>query len=167
MNRNRDTIRLGTGIDSIIQDLASVKLPAPHPLFSLMPYSTIENQRSSPLLRLPGELRNQIYEYALSGWQIQMAYSRAIYGQQAVYCRRIGETEDDWTGWIEATQAITALPVTCRQLCAETQLLPFTLDNEFTGKTGLCLQVLMEKLGSRGRKLSADGRVTFDYNDLQ
>lgn len=33
-------------------------------------YSTEANQRNSPLLRLPGEIRNKIYEYTFSGTSV-------------------------------------------------------------------------------------------------
>jgi len=93
-----------------------------------------------------------------------MSYSREVHGQKAVYCRRFGETDADW---VEATRSITALPSTCRQLRAETYLLPFTSENEFFGQTGWCLQVLLERLGGHRKMLVREGRITFDYEDLE
>lgn len=38
----------------------------------LIIYSSLRNQRESPLLRLPAELRIRIYEYALGGLEIRI-----------------------------------------------------------------------------------------------
>lgn len=75
-------------------------------------------QPASPLLRLPGEIRNRIYEYVFSDHMI---------------CPR-----RDWNGTIKlkcvpttrgrhnnSFESFIALTKTCRQICEETRLLPF------------------------------------------
>ena len=47
-------------------------------IIELTDYSTKRNSEQSPLLRLPAELRNKIYQYALSGYVIQL-YSFSLF----------------------------------------------------------------------------------------
>lgn len=75
--------------------------------------SARQNQRDSPLLRLPAELRNQIFQYALGckTWTFLVRESH----QQTVYV----------PSRLEHALALLAV---CRQIYAETALLPFSLD---------------------------------------
>jgi hypothetical protein len=83
---------------------------------------------SSPLLRLPGELRNMIYRCALSDWTICLLGDQAAPSRRLkVYCHRTPWNHGDRC---TAIRAILNLSSTCRQLRAETVRLPFTLNNE-------------------------------------
>ncbi|KAF2253363.1 hypothetical protein BU26DRAFT_399624, partial [Trematosphaeria pertusa] len=64
------------------------------------------NQRESPLLRLPAELRNKIYSYVLGG--------------------RLWELKDTLTAGSREKNSMSLLRV-CRQINAETASLPFEL----------------------------------------
>lgn len=84
---------------------------------SLTINSTIENQRTSPLLRLPAELRNKIYEYALSG-DVRVCFP----GTCDECWQKIHEPPPRHFG------GCISLLQTCRQAYTEAKLLPFTLD---------------------------------------
>ncbi|KAF1832936.1 hypothetical protein BDW02DRAFT_624666, partial [Decorospora gaudefroyi] len=78
------------------------------------------NQRDSPLLRLPAELRNKIYRFVLGGNHIRP------------YCETVmGVWEVSFPGWAYSRLQLALLEV-CRQVYAETKLLPFSL-NRFVG----------------------------------
>lgn len=64
-------------------------------------HSTLDNQIDSPLLRLPAELRNKIYEFALSG-------------------HRIGSRRQ--------LREVASLRYTCRQIRSETAFMEFPLN---------------------------------------
>lgn len=55
-------------------------------------YRSLRNQRDSPLLRLPGELRNKIYRYTLSDhlWKLNVPESRhgKTFASLAQVCRQ-------------------------------------------------------------------------------
>ncbi|KAF2270746.1 hypothetical protein CC78DRAFT_596414 [Lojkania enalia] len=77
------------------------------------------NRNESPLLRLPGELRNQIFEYVLDlGYELRTSNS---------YIKRRGMSPIVHAG---KRNALSLLHV-CRQLYDETTILPYTL-NTFT-----------------------------------
>ena len=71
------------------------------------------NQTESPLLRLPGELRNKIYEYALS----QSIFQIVWYNHYGDHLVRTFYPLD-----------LAYLPKTCRQIYQETLLLPTSLN---------------------------------------
>lgn len=73
----------------------------------------------SPLLRLPGELRNKIYEYVFSDQTICPSEDW-LCGTIKLSCKSTTAT------WFEDTfEVFTALTKTCRQIHEETRLLPF------------------------------------------
>ncbi|KAF1912565.1 hypothetical protein BDU57DRAFT_417852, partial [Ampelomyces quisqualis] len=75
------------------------------------------------LLRLPGELRNRIYEYAIGGNEVRRVSK--WFGSWMVF-----ETTSDCCGTYssEAWEALNNLPRVCRQLRGETRVLPFRLN---------------------------------------
>ncbi len=88
--------------------------------------SSTERNRQSPFLRLPGEIRNQIYEYALSGhvvmiypgprnWQfLKLKHFRC--SSRAPGCEKF--SPDAWF-------KLHSLGLVCRQLHDETKVLPY------------------------------------------
>jgi hypothetical protein len=78
-------------------------------------YSTALNVRSSPLIRLPGELRNLIYGYAL--------------GEDRFGCYGFVRRTHPTLAWGERENRLALLRV-CHQIYEEAALLPFSL-NEF------------------------------------
>lgn len=131
--------------------------------------STAQNNKKSPLLRFPGEIRNKIYQYALGGWHIHTGPRITKIGTM---CQRLEILE---ITWLEAT-TITALPSACRQLHAETHLLLFTLDNDFSEDDSICLRMLFEKTTIPYEDIEMSSRFTMglgvfsmgfgDWNEL-
>jgi hypothetical protein len=97
--------------------------------------NTALNQKNSPLLRFPAELRNEIYYYALGGVEMTLRSGATSNTSFAVPLKFKLETliglnvADPITQRVEYGLALTQ---TCRQLYAETKLLPFQL-NDFWG----------------------------------
>ncbi|KAH6629090.1 hypothetical protein C7974DRAFT_393824 [Boeremia exigua] len=101
------------------------------------------NQLESPFLRLPGEVRNRIYEYALGGKVISynQHHSHSI---DADYYRQHGYgTPEPHT-----VSTLLHLTATCRQIHAETDLHIFKY-NEFLINTSTVLQSFVEALSQR------------------
>jgi len=94
----------------------------------LIRFSSLQNQHNSPLLRLPAELRNQIYAYVLGNLIIRPKPSKSLnqYGSPTpgLKLRAAGASLEDE----ERATRFLALTQTCRQVYAETKLLPFTLN---------------------------------------
>ncbi|EMD94239.1 hypothetical protein COCHEDRAFT_1094483, partial [Bipolaris maydis C5] len=85
------------------------------------------NQATSPLLRLPAELRMKIYDYVFDAGSISPKY----------------ETQDHRT-W-EYPRTNLSLIQACRQTWAETRLLPFTR-NVFSGYSEHVIEMLCKNL---------------------
>lgn len=99
------------------------------------------NQRQSPLLRLPGELRNKVYEYTFSDAIVSVYRSSAPpeYFKMNPY---IGSGSSYFT---TAPPELAALTKTCRQIYADTHLLLFrliTLHVHSDGSLGYLLSTL-------------------------
>ncbi|KAL2267875.1 hypothetical protein VTJ83DRAFT_5152 [Remersonia thermophila] len=109
------------------------------------------NQRLSPLLRLPPELRNRIYELVLDVGQIHVCFKRWEHkarirnGQRCYetseggfYCRILDRDQNPWRDprskkkpspdKPDGPRGMTLLSPVCRQLHHETALLPFRLN---------------------------------------
>ncbi|KAL2156676.1 hypothetical protein VTH82DRAFT_1421 [Thermothelomyces myriococcoides] len=106
------------------------------------------NQQSSPLLRLPPELRNQIFELVLNVGQINVCFKRWEHrlrtkpgstGQRhyetiegGFYCRILERNQNPWRAHHDdgppPRRGMTLLSPVCRQLYHETALLPFRLN---------------------------------------
>ncbi|KAH5287336.1 hypothetical protein HBI81_131790 [Parastagonospora nodorum] len=91
--------------------------------------TTINNQANSPLLRLPAELRNQIYEHTLSGLVIRIEMSMNKENCGFTTCSTYSTIYDPRRYGLGN---LSALSTVCRQLHTETHLLPFCL-NDFGG----------------------------------
>jgi hypothetical protein len=124
-----------------------------HPFLSLNSWE--RNQRLSPLLRLPPELRNRIYELVLDVGQIHVCFKRWEHkarvrnGQRyyetsegGFYCRILDRDQNPWrdrdprprkqhqqpSDRSGPPRGMTLLSPVCRQLYHETALLPFRLN---------------------------------------
>lgn len=86
--------------------------------------STRRNEKESPLLRLPAELRNKIYEYTIGGYVIELFEST-----KKPHYNMLSQADGHYT----ALANPTVLSKTCRQLHKETALLPYSL-NTFHGR---------------------------------
>jgi hypothetical protein len=86
--------------------------------------STARNQAQSPLLLLPAEMRNTIYDYVLGGYDIKIAHVSHPYHRLRAVLKT--DPSHDSTR-LENFLAITR---TCRQIRAESNNLAFSL-NEF------------------------------------
>jgi hypothetical protein len=79
-----------------------------------------------PFLRLPGELRNKIYEYVFSGWNMS---AFTIGGTNIIGVRyhpiiMTGPDYNNWRLYMTRLKNYTALTETCRQIRHEARLLP-------------------------------------------
>jgi hypothetical protein len=90
----------------------------------------MRNQQSSPLLQLPGEIRNAIYEYAIGGCLVHVegAWSGQLSSRAYTPKIELSDPDDDFV--ILKTSTALALGKVCRQTRAETRLMFFKL-NEF------------------------------------
>ncbi|GAB1318525.1 F-box domain-containing protein [Madurella fahalii] len=103
------------------------------------------NQQLSPLLRLPPELRNRIYELVLDVGQIHVCFkkwehkARTRNGQRyydttegGFWCRVLERDQNPWQSVTSMqpvpTRGMTLLSPVCRQLYHETALLPYSLN---------------------------------------
>ncbi|KAJ4372367.1 hypothetical protein N0V83_004141 [Neocucurbitaria cava] len=88
----------------------------------------LSNQKNSPLLRLPGELRNRIYEYALGGHLVEpvcgLGRLETVKDCQLRYCPYESKKETDYKPWDE----LLALTYVCRQVNQEGRLLVFEIN---------------------------------------
>jgi hypothetical protein len=84
---------------------------------ALTKVTTLRNQRQSPLLRLPAELRNKVYAYVLGGREIELCgYQRCQICNQAPYRDAISHYPRNLLNLLHA----------CRQCHSEARLLPFS-----------------------------------------
>ncbi len=85
----------------------------------------LQNQKKSSLLRLPGEIRNQIYGYVLGGYDVY-TYKVSLDGRMThiLECSKNDTTGEGATSWEETVQFTTV----CRQIQEESRLLPFELN---------------------------------------
>ncbi|KAF2132678.1 hypothetical protein P153DRAFT_382296 [Dothidotthia symphoricarpi CBS 119687] len=83
---------------------------------------TRKNQETSPLLRLPAELRNRIYELAIGGYEIHPETCSES-DTLDMDCRQYNSSEKTTMSW----DKLFNLSYTCCQLHAETKLLPYQL----------------------------------------
>lgn len=135
------------------------------------------NRTASPLLRLPPEIRNRIYELVLSVGIISVHHRPVAHRWRVnnsntnnnnqgrhetipggFYCRRLGASQNPWIDTRHsATRAeergVTLLSPVCRQLYRETALLPFQLN-------AWCFESvkLMERYVVRERRLPLEQR---------
>ncbi|KAF1840622.1 uncharacterized protein K460DRAFT_259121, partial [Cucurbitaria berberidis CBS 394.84] len=82
---------------------------------------TLRNQRESPLLRLPGEIRNRIYDYAFSGHIVHVLGPSREYPMYRA---------TDWQPTGYSLSTLNNTTTLCRQIRSETVLLPLER-NEF------------------------------------
>ncbi|KAH5516048.1 hypothetical protein HBI31_006450 [Parastagonospora nodorum] len=102
-----------------------------------------DNQRNSPLLRLPGEIRNRIYEHVLGGNTIRIRYetyrpnnkddalSRVVPVFKyhcTVFHKRVDPYKLKQLPDVETSTGFPLLNDVCRQLYLETGPLPFKLN---------------------------------------
>jgi hypothetical protein len=86
-------------------------------------YSEARNRKTSPLLRLPGELRNRVYGYALSGVTISVFPAPKPWDPAQLHAH----VADPVTALTATSNVMDTINLTrvCRQIHAETRLLPF------------------------------------------
>lgn len=86
-------------------------------------HSEARNRQQSPLLRLPGELLNKVYEYVMSGVTISVFAAPKRWGPYELHTNVV----DPVTALTTTSNALetTGLTRVCRQIHSETRLLPF------------------------------------------
>jgi hypothetical protein len=90
-------------------------------------HSSVRNQQESPLLRLPAEIRNAICELVLGGLRLHVI---CVPPRWARSCHVAARDENTQSGFKELHK-LTALTLVCRQLYAETNILPFKLNSVY------------------------------------
>ncbi|CAO2656962.1 Nn.00g057650.m01.CDS01 [Neocucurbitaria sp. VM-36] len=106
---------------------------------------SLRNQQESPLLRLPGELRNKIYGYVVDDpIHIHFSLRRIERVGGGEYFHRSGPVQ------IHYSRQHIALNETCRQTHAETRILPFNSLYEVYGdadalREGICTKLTEEQ----------------------
>lgn len=100
-----------------------------HPIYippradSLLSKSFVSQQSTSPLLRLPAELRNKIYAYVFSGYRISVIFFPG--GGSFCYATLSGTELRFHSSGRKAFKTIIAFSRTCRLLYAESRVLPY------------------------------------------
>jgi hypothetical protein len=118
------------------------------------------NQKHSPLLRLPAELRNAIYQYVFDDCQ----QIRFVDGRRSfIVCRNAStKTPAVWRHpW-----NLLALTESCRQLYHETRMLPFE-NGEFCGYMKRMHLALSEYLTREQINAISRVRLMVDKEDVQ
>ncbi|KAF1359339.1 hypothetical protein EJ07DRAFT_77821, partial [Lizonia empirigonia] len=101
------------------------------------------NQRESPFLRLPGEVRNRIYNLALGNRQIMILHPRLYSAIR--YSRRCHGTDPFEPNTVDKLLHLTE---TCRQIHAETDLLVFKA-NDFRIGSELNFNKFLDSISQR------------------
>jgi hypothetical protein len=147
---------------------------------ALIYFSTALNQLNSPLLRLPGELRNRIYEYVLGGLTIRNLenvlsaahvvhepvgleqYGARAHGTVVPVYASSDVSDEPWYRYQPKTVLLHVnLLKVCRQIYSETHLLPFQLN---------AFEIHHEKLGHFLGNLTVaqrDAITTFKIGDTR
>ena len=81
--------------------------------------SSLRNQRESPLMRLPAELRDSVFKYLLGGQELRIM----VYEDPLLASRPMGDT-----GHFKDTKNFVTITQTCRQAHSDTKLMPFGLN---------------------------------------
>jgi hypothetical protein len=108
-------------------------------LWQLTIYSTLRNQLTSPLLRLPAELRNRIYAYALAIELPIDIVADGLFGKiprpqvtidnthPDEYLKPFGDRSQCWQ--VKLLSEIQSITSVCHQTRAETALLKYTIND--------------------------------------
>jgi len=91
-----------------------------------MSVSAKHNGSHSPLLRLPAEIRNRVFQYALAGELIRPKLTDEILVARDTYCPAYMGKELHPSIYAPPSHRFSLLCV-CRQVYAETAMLPYTL----------------------------------------
>jgi hypothetical protein len=104
-------------------------------MLTILRWST--NQSNSPFLRLPAEIRNQIYEYALGFQTITIGYetyrssyeeSKPVFRYRSTVFNHITNPfKERQQSYVKVSKGFTLLNNTCRQMYIETSVLPYKL----------------------------------------
>jgi hypothetical protein len=124
--------------------------------------SRARNREQSPLLRLPGELRNKIYEYAMSDVTITIFPSsnpRKPFQLYAYLARGAADA-------ISSSNVLdmTGLMRTCQQVYLETRLLPFQAITFHVNSDGSFITFLEKLLGAERDAITTVQLSTVDAN---
>ncbi|KAF2118411.1 hypothetical protein BDV96DRAFT_643657 [Lophiotrema nucula] len=99
---------------------------------------TLRNSSSSPLLRLPAELRNLTFIYAQGGMLVSFNYKRCILGEHKHRSCKCSFDAKRRPRRIFTAREAFALPSTCRQIHSETKALIYE-HSVFLLSSTLCL----------------------------
>ncbi|KAH6637851.1 hypothetical protein C7974DRAFT_390380 [Boeremia exigua] len=126
--------------------------------------STIRNQQTSPLLRLPAELRNKIFTFIIGG------HSISVFGEDdgiarssnsgLTYRARTYKSRKPRKHATPTTPIVSNLHLACRQIYHETSTLFFTL-NEFCASP----QTMVKFLKHRNTQADLITRIRIDPYD--
>jgi hypothetical protein len=122
-------------------------------------------------LRLPAEIRNRIYEYALGSQTIKIGYKTFEEEQpvfkyhSTVFSRMTNPFEEKQQPYVKVSKRFTLLNNVCRQLYLETAVLPYKLSTIAFDSTNIMVNFLLHE-----QRLSRSQRHGFKHlivrNDL-
>jgi hypothetical protein len=163
--RKRKNDKMGTYYDTILDasseklsseaaEVMSVRINVVINQTLMQSLSSKINQQQSPLLRLPAELRNKIYEYALGGMELHISSRSRMSDQFSVV------SSDPSFDNIPLHRLI-GLTLVSQQLYAETKLLPFELGTVRT--TASTPRAPIKRLSVTQRQAISSIRVDYWY----
>jgi len=115
-------------------------------------YSSEVNRQRSPLLRLPAELRNKIYEYALGGMELRISYRTRKFAL-------LSALSYDPSVSLTPLHRFVGLTLVSRQLYAETKILPFDLCTMDVTRSSFHFQI--ERLNATQRQAISTIRMHY------
>jgi hypothetical protein len=141
-----------------------------------------QNQSTSPLLRLPGELRNRIYELVLGGKTICVEFKTwhnlernghtALDCQFKYHYKVMNAKTNPWAPYISTaiqqseglSRNFTLLNGVCRQLYQETAVLPYKLNRwAFANHLTMWNFLVVERRWTRAQRESIEELVVSDH----
>jgi hypothetical protein len=120
----------------------------------------MRNQQESPLIRLPRELRDEIYRYAIGGNEITIFHPGPNVRSFIVYAGVYNDRAQTNAKWNE----LFGLSLTCRQLNVETKLLPYQL-NVWANVLGTEFGDFLSQL--KANKQQAITTISFGFSSYQ
>jgi len=124
------------------------------------------NQVTSPLLRLPAELRNSIYAYALGGYDIWIQ-ARPDYQYLTFSTKSQGSDRPYYRTGAGRDLSISALSYTCRQIRYGSSHYVFAL-NTFRGDVDTLTRFLLHRNTKEAYvhsvRLDLDTKIDFDFS---
>jgi hypothetical protein len=106
------------------------------------------NDKRSPFLRLPGEIRNEIYRYVIGGHEALPFWVNSDCTEVELRASLYNESGETGQGWTE----LFNLSYVCKRLNTETRTLPYKL-TVFQVDLGAVFETFLNKLKEKKKQL--------------